>query len=53
MSYVNPALREQFEQIPIDIKNRILEANVNIENTEDLQLSVDLIQKQESCCGDL
>ena len=52
MAYVNPALREQFERIPIEVKNRILEAGVSIETAEDLRLCVELIEKQEGCCGD-
>ena len=53
MSHVNPVLREQFERIPIEIKNRILEADVSIETAEELRLCVELIEKQERCCGDL
>ena len=53
MAYVNPALREQFERIPIEVKNRILEAGVSIETAEDLRLCVELLEKQEGCCGDL
>ena len=53
VSYIHPALREQWENVPIYIKNRILEANVTIETAEELQTCVALIEKQEQCCGDV
>ncbi len=53
MSYISPALREQWENVPVYIKNRILEANVSIETAEDLRTCVALVEKQEQCCGDL
>ena len=53
VSYIHPALREQWENVPIYIKNRILEANVTIETAEELQTCVALIEKQVQCCGDL
>jgi hypothetical protein len=36
MSYVNPALREQFESLSIDLKNNILSRNVRITSIHDL-----------------
>ena len=36
MSYVNPALREKFESLPIDLKNYILERNVRLNTVQDL-----------------
>ena len=36
MSYVNPELREQFESLPIELKNEILNRDVRLENLSDL-----------------
>ncbi len=36
MSHVAPALREKFESLPIELKNAILERNVNLNNIQDL-----------------
>lgn len=35
-SYVSPALREKFETLSIDLKNRVLERNVRLETIHDL-----------------
>lgn len=53
MSYVNPALRREFESIPIEIKNEILESGAVIQTREDLQRCVELVKKRGNCCGDL
>ena len=36
MSYVNPALRYQFESLSIDLKNEILARDVRIDTLNDL-----------------
>ena len=36
MSYVNPAIRDKFESMPIDLKNAILEMDVTLNNMGDL-----------------
>lgn len=36
MSYVNPALRYQFESLSIDLKNEILSRDVRIDTLNDL-----------------
>lgn len=36
MSYVAPAIREKFETLSIDLKNTILERNVQLNNIHDL-----------------
>ncbi|MEA5014608.1 MAG: hypothetical protein VB099_08630 [Candidatus Limiplasma sp.] len=36
MSYVSPALREKFEALPIELKNHILERNVQLNTVHDL-----------------
>ena len=36
MSYVDPKLREEFESLPIDLKNQILNMDVNLYNLNDL-----------------
>ncbi len=53
MSYVNPKLRREFESVPIEIKNEILEAGAVIQTLEDLNRWVELAKKRGNCCGDL
>lgn len=36
MSYVNPAIRDKFESMPIDLKNTILAMDVKLETMTDL-----------------
>lgn len=36
VSYVSPALREKFEALPIELKNHILERNVQLNTVHDL-----------------
>ncbi|MCI1959777.1 MAG: hypothetical protein LKJ25_09185 [Clostridia bacterium] len=36
MSYVNPAIKEKFESLSIDLKNEILSKNVQINTLQDL-----------------
>ena len=36
MSYVNPAIREQFESLSIDLKNEILSKDVQLNSLQDL-----------------
>lgn len=36
MSYINPALRPQFESLSIELKNEILSRNVTINSLPDL-----------------
>jgi hypothetical protein len=36
MSYVNPKLKNQFESLPIELKNEILSRNVTINSLSDL-----------------
>ena len=36
MSYINPALRSQFESLSIELKNEILSSNVTINSLPDL-----------------
>lgn len=50
---LNPKLHEYFENLPIRIKNEILELNCRIETLEELKLAVELIEQQDHCCGDL
>lgn len=35
-SYVSPEIRDKFETLSIDLKNRILERNVRLANLNDL-----------------
>lgn len=35
-SYVSPAIRDKFETLSIDLKNTILERNVQLNNIHDL-----------------
>lgn len=36
MSYVNPMLKEKFESLSVDLKNKILSKNVQLNTTQDL-----------------
>lgn len=36
MSYVNPAIKEKFESLSIDLKNKILSRNVQLNTLQDL-----------------
>ena len=36
MSYVAPAVKDKFETLSVDLKNNILERNVQINNIHDL-----------------
>ncbi|MDF2567207.1 MAG: chaperonin GroEL [Oscillospiraceae bacterium] len=36
MSYINPKIKAQFETLPIDLKNAILEQNVQLNTMNDL-----------------
>lgn len=46
MSTVNPALREQFESLSIDLKNEILSRNVTLESLSDLRSVLNQIAKE-------
>ncbi len=41
MSYVSPAIRNQFESLSIDLKNEILSRDVTIHTLQDL---IDILQ---------
>jgi hypothetical protein len=46
MSYVAPAIREKFETLSVDLKNNILERNVQLNNIHDLIDVLDQIVKE-------
>ena len=43
MSYVNPAIRDKFESMPIDLKNAILSMDVKLEIMSDLMACLERI----------
>ncbi len=43
MSHVNPQIREQFESLPVDLKNEILSRNVDLQNMNDLMSVLETI----------
>lgn len=43
MSYVNPAIRDKFESMPIDLKNAILNMDVRLESMSDLMTCLERI----------
>ena len=43
MSYVNPAIRDKFESMPIDLKNAILSMDVKLETMSDLMACLERI----------
>ncbi len=46
MSYVAPAVKEKFETLSVDLKNAILERNVELNNIHDLINVLDAIVKE-------
>jgi hypothetical protein len=46
MSYVAPAIKDKFETLSIDLKNSILERNVELNNIHDLINVLDEIVKE-------
>ena len=46
MSYVAPAVKEKFETLTVDLKNAILERNVELNNIHDLINVLDAIVKE-------
>lgn len=43
MSYVSPAIQAQFESMPVDLKNVILNRNVRLETMKDLMAVLEQI----------
>lgn len=46
MSYVNPAIRAQFESLSVDLKNEILSRDVQLNNLHDLIAVLEQIVQQ-------
>lgn len=47
-SYVSPEIRDKFETLSIDLKNRILERNVHLTNIHDLiRVLEDIVAESE------
>lgn len=46
MSHINPRLREQFESMPVELKNEILSRNVNLETMNDLMAVLEQIVQE-------
>ena len=46
-SYVAPEIREKFETLSVDLKNNILERNVQLKNLQDLIDVLEIISKGE------
>lgn len=47
MSYVNPAIREAFESLSIDLKNEILSRELRLETMSDLIQVLEQISRGE------
>lgn len=47
MSYVSPAIKEKFESLSIDLKNRILEKNVDLHTIHDLIHVLEIIVAED------
>lgn len=48
MSYVNPAIKEKFESLSINLKNDILSRNVQLNNMQDLiKVLEDIVAKEK------
>lgn len=46
MSYVAPAIKDKFESLSVDLKNAILERDVNLNSIHDLINVLDVIVKE-------
>ena len=46
MSYVSPAIKDKFETLSVELKNAILERNVELHNIHDLINVLDAIVKE-------
>lgn len=46
MSHINPQLREQFESMPVELKNEILSRNVTLETMNDLMAVLEQIVQE-------
>ncbi len=46
-SYISPAIRNHFELLPIDLKNKILSLNIRLENLQDLTKTLESITSEE------
>lgn len=48
-SYISPAVQDKFESLSVDLKNMILERNVNLETLPDLiRVLEDIVKEEES-----
>lgn len=47
MSYVNPNIKEKFESLSIDLKNKILNRNVHLNTLQDLIVVLEEIVAEE------
>ncbi|MGN8897072.1 hypothetical protein [Flavonifractor sp. HCP28S3_F3] len=47
MSYVNPAIRPQFDSMPADLKEHILQMNIRLETMNDLMGCLERIIAEE------
>ncbi len=49
MSYIAPKMQAKFETLSIDLKNRILERDVTINNTQDLiRILEEIVEESEN-----
>ena len=46
MSYVNPAIREKFDSMPVDLREAILSMDVRLESMSDLMACLERIVAQ-------
>lgn len=46
MSYINPKIKAQFDTLPNDLKNALLEKNVNLNSVNDLISALDQFVKE-------
>lgn len=46
MSYVSPGIKDQFESMPVDLKNEILSRDVRLESMSDLMGILEKIVKE-------
>lgn len=52
MAYINPQLREYFEDLPIDLQETLLHSTANIGTVGELETALHLLGHYERCYGD-
>lgn len=52
MAYIDPRLRDAFEDLPPDVQETLLHSTANIGTIGELETAVQLLGCYDRCCGD-